>query len=178
MHSNYAVILRKKIRHICTRFCDYSYCFLCKIMDICSFSHSHIWWQHGSMIDKARISVCRTKGNNNGQSPVWNCWNNWWLDLPSWCCLSLPIPRATPPFLDDRTNRRPCTGSGSLLSGRYPYPSQQKILASYLHQYVSRAVLLPGIKRDLFLQKIARLRSQHEFESFADELAAVGIEPF
>ena len=57
-------------------------------------------------------------------------------------------------------------------------PSQQKVLASYLHQYVSRAVLLPGVKRDLFLQKIARLRSQHEFESFADELAAVGIEPF
>lgn len=51
-------------------------------------------------------------------------------------------------------------------------PSQQKILASYLHQYVSRAVLLPGIKRDLFLQKIARLRSQHEFESFADELCS------
>ena len=57
-------------------------------------------------------------------------------------------------------------------------PSQQKILASYLHQYVNRALLLPGIKRELLLQKIARLRSQHEFERFADELAAVGIEPF
>jgi hypothetical protein len=57
-------------------------------------------------------------------------------------------------------------------------PSQHKILASYLHQYVSRALLLPGIKRELLLQKIARIRSQHEFEQFADELAAVGIEPF
>jgi hypothetical protein len=42
----------------------------------------------------------------------------------------------------------------------------------------SRASLLPGIKRELLLQKIARIRSQHEFEQFADELAAVGIEPF
>jgi len=37
---------------------------------------------------------------------------------------------------------------------------------------------LPGIKRDPLLQSLERLRSRHDFEQFADELAAVGIEPF
>lgn len=62
--------------------------------------------------------------------------------------------------------------------GEHMSMAQCNILASYLHQYVSRAVLLPSVKRDLLLQQIGRLRSQRDFESFADTLAAVGIEPF
>jgi hypothetical protein len=66
----------------------------------------------------------------------------------------------------------------SYFQGEQMSPAQGRILASYLHQYVSRAVLLPGVKRELLLQQIARLRTQRDFEVFADELAAVGIEPF
>jgi hypothetical protein len=55
---------------------------------------------------------------------------------------------------------------------------QQKILVIYLRQYIERALLLPGVKRELLLQQLVKLRSHRDFEDFADELAAVGIAPF
>lgn len=57
-------------------------------------------------------------------------------------------------------------------------PAQRTAIVVYMRQYVERAVLLPGVKRELLLQKLQKLRRQREFEQFADELAAVGIEPF
>jgi hypothetical protein len=66
----------------------------------------------------------------------------------------------------------------SYFQGVDPTLAQRSAMQTYLTQYVSRAVLLPGQNRNLLLQKIAQLRSQRDFERFADTLADVGIEPF
>lgn len=55
---------------------------------------------------------------------------------------------------------------------------QRKVLVTYLQQYVERALLLPGVKRHLLLQRLPTLRTHRDFEEFADDLADVGIEPF
>lgn len=90
-----------------------------------------------------------------------------------------PFPVAVPPhFWMTEQSGTLAAVIEAYFQGDIHSPPQKKILASYLHQYVSRALLLPGVKRELLLQKIARLRSQHDFEEFADELAGVGIEPF
>lgn len=59
-----------------------------------------------------------------------------------------------------------------------PTPNQRSAMQTYLTQYVTRALLLPGQNRNLLLQKIPQLRTQRDFERFADDLADVGIEPF
>lgn len=66
----------------------------------------------------------------------------------------------------------------SYFQGIDPTPAQRSAMQTYLTQYVTRALLLPGQNRNLLLQKIAQLRSQRDFERFADDLADVGIEPF
>jgi hypothetical protein len=66
----------------------------------------------------------------------------------------------------------------SYFQGETMTASNRVVILSYLRQFVGRALLLPGIKREPLLQALERLRSRHDFEQFADELAAVGIEPF
>ena len=66
----------------------------------------------------------------------------------------------------------------SYFQGVDPTPAQRIAMQTYLTQYVMRALLLPGQNRNLLLQKIPQLRSQRDFERFADDLADVGIEPF
>lgn len=66
----------------------------------------------------------------------------------------------------------------SYFQGVDPTPVQRTALQTYLTQYITRALLLPGQPRHLYLQKVAQLRSQRDFERFADDLADVGIEPF
>jgi len=62
--------------------------------------------------------------------------------------------------------------------GEMPTPTHREALKTYLRQFVERAILLPGTKREPLLTEIGTLRSQREFERFADELAAIGIEAF
>lgn len=62
--------------------------------------------------------------------------------------------------------------------GEMPSPTHRIALQTYLRQYVERAVLLPGTKRELLLQELATLRTQREYERFADTLADIGIEAF
>lgn len=66
----------------------------------------------------------------------------------------------------------------SYFHGEMPTPVQRAALITYLRQYVERAILLPGTKRELLLQEINGLRTQREFERFADTLADIGIEAF
>ncbi len=66
----------------------------------------------------------------------------------------------------------------SYFQGIDPSPVQRTAMQCYLTQYIERALLLPGQNRNLLLQKVAQLRSQRDFERFADDLADVGIEPF
>ena len=62
--------------------------------------------------------------------------------------------------------------------GEMPTPTHREALKTYLRQFVERAILLPGTKREPLLADIGTLRTQREFERFADELAAIGIEAF
>ncbi|MFM2031243.1 MAG: hypothetical protein RLZZ297_8 [Chloroflexota bacterium] len=62
--------------------------------------------------------------------------------------------------------------------GEMPSPTHRVALQTYLRQYVERAILLPGTKRELLLQELATLRTHREYERFADTLADVGIEAF
>ena len=66
----------------------------------------------------------------------------------------------------------------SYFQGIDPTPLQRTAMQTYLTQYIARALLLPGQNRNLLLQKVSQLRSQRDFERFADDLADVGIEPF
>lgn len=66
----------------------------------------------------------------------------------------------------------------SYFQGIDPTPVQRTALQHYLTQYIERALLLPGQNRKLLLQKVSQLRTQRDFERFADDLADVGIEPF
>jgi len=66
----------------------------------------------------------------------------------------------------------------SYFHGEMPTPFHRAALIAYLRQFVERALLLPGTKREPLLAEILTLRTQREFERFADELAAIGIEAF
>ncbi len=66
----------------------------------------------------------------------------------------------------------------SYFHGEMPTPIHRAALIAYLRQFVERALLLPGTKREPLLAEILTLRTQREFERFADELAAIGIEAF
>ena len=66
----------------------------------------------------------------------------------------------------------------SYFHGEMPTPAHRVALLTYLRQFVERALLLPGTKREPLLAEITTLRTQREFERFADELAAIGIEAF
>lgn len=88
-----------------------------------------------------------------------------------------PVPIAPHFWMTEQTGALAAVVE-AYFQGDIKTPAQTKVLASYLHQYVSRAVLLPGVKRELLLQQIAKLRTQRDFENYADEIAGVGIEPF
>jgi hypothetical protein len=55
---------------------------------------------------------------------------------------------------------------------------QVGLIRQYLRQYLERAVLTGDAKRQLLLDRLAKLRSTRDIERFADELAEYGIEPF
>lgn len=48
----------------------------------------------------------------------------------------------------------------------------------YLRQYLERAVLTGDAHRNKLLARVDKLRTTHDIERFADELAEVGVEPF
>jgi metallophosphoesterase superfamily enzyme len=52
------------------------------------------------------------------------------------------------------------------------------LLRQYLRQYLERAVLTGDAKRQLLLDRVAKLRSGRDIERFAEELAEYGVEPF
>lgn len=58
--------------------------------------------------------------------------------------------------------------------------SQQEfnLLRQYLRQYLERAVLTGDAKRQLLLDRLAKMRSIRDIERFTEELAEYGIEPF
>ena len=87
----------------------------------------------------------------------------------------VPVP---PHFWMTEHTGRLAMAMESYFQGETMIASNRAVILSYLRQFVGRALLLPGIKRDPLLQSLERLRSRHDFEQFADELAAVGIEPF
>ena len=90
-----------------------------------------------------------------------------------------PFDVAVPPhfWMTEQTGRL-ALAMESYFQGETMIASNRAVSLSYLRQFVGRALLVPGIKRDPLLQSLERLRSRHDFEQFADELAAVGIEPF
>jgi hypothetical protein len=55
---------------------------------------------------------------------------------------------------------------------------QLELLQLYLRQFLERAVLTGAANRNKLLARVARLRSAHDIERFADELAEWGVEPF
>jgi hypothetical protein len=75
--------------------------------------------------------------------------------------------------------------TGKLAEAMEPYfngealkPEQLTLIKAYLQQYVERAVIAAATQRELFVRKIAKLRTTRQIELFAEELAEVGIEPF
>lgn len=55
---------------------------------------------------------------------------------------------------------------------------QMGLLRQYLRQYLERAVLTGDAKRQLLVDRLAKMRTAREIERFAEELAEYGIEPF
>jgi hypothetical protein len=53
-----------------------------------------------------------------------------------------------------------------------------ELIKQYLRQYLERAVMTGDANRNVLLGKLAALRSSRDIERFADDLAAVGVEPF
>ena len=53
-----------------------------------------------------------------------------------------------------------------------------RIIKSYLAQYLERALMTGDASRIRLLQRAEKLRTTHEIEDFADELAEFGVEPF
>ncbi len=55
---------------------------------------------------------------------------------------------------------------------------QMALLRQYLRQYLERAVLTGDAKRQLLIDRLAKMRTPRDIERFAEELAEYGIEPF
>ena len=64
------------------------------------------------------------------------------------------------------------------LGGFYPHAAQLDLIRLYLTQYLERAVLAHDANRGLLLGRVAKLRTTHEIEEFADQLAEFGAEVF
>ena len=64
------------------------------------------------------------------------------------------------------------------MNGELLTVQQLGLLRQYLRQYLERAVLTGDAKRQLLIDRLAKMRSAREIERFAEELAEYGIEPF
>lgn len=52
------------------------------------------------------------------------------------------------------------------------------MIKAYLRQYLERAMMTGDAQRDRLLQRMEKLRTTHDIEEFADEIADFGVEPF
>ncbi len=64
------------------------------------------------------------------------------------------------------------------IAGERLSTAQLGAIKVYLRQFIRRAPLTGDAKVHLLLQKLDRLRTTHEIEDFADELAEYGAEVF
>ncbi|MBC8078417.1 MAG: hypothetical protein H7Y32_20230 [Chloroflexales bacterium] len=64
------------------------------------------------------------------------------------------------------------------IDGERLEPKQIELLRLYLQQYIERVVLAGDVNRKLLLAQLPKLRSARNIESFAEEIAEMGIEPF
>jgi hypothetical protein len=66
----------------------------------------------------------------------------------------------------------------SYMNGTQLNQQQVGFMRQYLRQYVERAVLTGDAKRQLLVDRLAKIRSTRDIERFAEELAEYGVEPF
>ena len=57
-------------------------------------------------------------------------------------------------------------------------PDALDLIRQYLRQYLERAIMTGGAKRNLLVGKLATLRNTRDIERFAEDLAEIGVEPF
>lgn len=57
-------------------------------------------------------------------------------------------------------------------------PEDLDLLKQYLRQYIERVVMAGDANRKLLLSRMEKLRTVHQVQRFADELAEYGVEPF
>ncbi|ABU57734.1 hypothetical protein [Roseiflexus castenholzii] len=90
-----------------------------------------------------------------------------------------PFPVPQPPhfWMTEQTGKL-SVAVERYFSGERLSPDDLRLLRSYLHQYVARAMIAEGADRQALLRKIEMLKSNRDVERFADELSEAGIEPF
>ena len=64
------------------------------------------------------------------------------------------------------------------MNGENLSTEQLNLIKLYLSQYIERAVLAGDANRPALLGQIARLRTNHDIEAFADDVSEYGAEVF
>jgi len=98
----------------------------------------------------------------------------------------LPNPDFPYPFPSERPPHYWMTEqSGKLAEAVESYFSADRLdadaldlIRQYLRQYIERAIMTGDANRNVLLSQLPKLRTVRAIESFAEELAEIGVEPF
>lgn len=90
-----------------------------------------------------------------------------------------PFDVATPPrfWMEEQTGVLD-EAVDTYMNGEKLTPRHLELLKQYLRQYIERAVLAHDADRSRLLKRIEKLRTNHELEEFADQVAEYGAEVF
>lgn len=90
-----------------------------------------------------------------------------------------PFDVPTPPrfWMEEQTGAL-SDAVDAYMNGEKLTPGQLELIKLYLTQYLERAVLAHDANRGVLLGRVAKLRTTHEIEEFADHLAEFGAEVF
>jgi hypothetical protein len=89
------------------------------------------------------------------------------------------LPTDTPPhfWMTEQTGKL-AAAMDDYFAGEALSPEALALIKQYLRQYIERVVMAEASERPKLLTRLDKLRSTRDIESFADELAEYGVEPF
>lgn len=90
-----------------------------------------------------------------------------------------PFPTSKPPhfWMTEQTGKL-AVAVERYFSGEPLSSDDRRLLRAYLRQYVERAIMAGDANRQALLRMIDTLKSNRDFETYADTLAEAGVEPF
>ncbi len=87
------------------------------------------------------------------------------------------VPKAPRFWMEEQTGAL-AAAVETYLRGEALTTAHRALLQLYLRQYLERTILPSDANRSLLLSQVEKVRTTHDIERFAEELAEWGVEPF